>query len=61
MSSADWISIDEAEELVGRARRTIYRWVRDGKVRTMRPRVHRYFNRADLIATERDTLGRGVR
>lgn len=61
MSSSDWIRIADAEELVGRSRRTIYRWVRDGRVRTLRPRRYKYFNQADLIAAEAETRGQGVR
>lgn len=61
MSRNDWLTIDDAEQAVGRSRKTIYRWVRDGKVRTIRPWRVRYFNRADLITVERDTRGQGVR
>ena len=61
MNSNDWLQLADAEELVGRARRTIYRWVRENRVRTIRPYRHRYFNRQDLIDTERDTRGQGIR
>ena len=59
--SSDWLPLADAEELVGRSRDAIYRWVREGKVRTIRPLRRRYFNRQDLINTERDTGGRGIR
>jgi excisionase family DNA binding protein len=56
MASKDWILAEDAAELTGRSVHTIYRWVREGYVRTMRPYRLRFLNRADVMKTERQMI-----
>lgn len=56
-----WVDLQEAIVRVRRSRRTIYRWVAEGRVRTWRPMVKQLFHMGDLLKAERDTGGKGVR
>lgn len=53
-----WIKVEEAPEEYGRTSRTIRQWVKDGKVRTMRPRFQLWLYRPDLAACEAATANR---
>lgn len=56
-----WVDIKEAQSRVRRSRRTILRWAAEGRVRDFRPGRTRFFHLGDLLRTERDTRGRGLR
>jgi excisionase family DNA binding protein len=51
----DWVTVRQAEERVHRSRRTIYQWVQDGKIRTMRPMRALWLNVEDLLRVEAET------
>lgn len=54
----DWVQLDEAVTIAGRSEKTIYRWARQGKVRTLRPGDVLWFNLADLRKAKRHLPGR---
>lgn len=54
----DWVQLDEAVKLTARSEKTIYRWARHGKVRTLRPGDVLWFNLTDLRTAKRNTPGR---
>jgi len=54
----DWILMTEAPERIGRSRRTIYRWIDEGRVRTMRPLTKLWLNVPDLVEADRETIRR---
>lgn len=54
----EWTQLDEAMKITGRSKFTIYRWVRQGIVRAVRPADVLWFNIADLRTAKRNTPGR---
>ncbi|WP_373286278.1 helix-turn-helix domain-containing protein [Microbacterium nanhaiense] len=53
------MSIAEAAKATGRTKKTVYQWIREGKVRTMRPMRALWVNLSDIRAVEETTtLGR---
>lgn len=52
--SAKWILATEAPARVGRARSTIYKWVKAGRIRTMRPARVLWLYLPDLLRADRD-------
>lgn len=54
----DWVQLDEAVRIAGRNEKTVYRWARYGKVRTLRPGDTTWYNIADLRTASRNTPGR---
>lgn len=54
----DWVTVDEAMQITGRGRTAIYKWVRDGKVRTIRPKRALWLNLSDLRKAETRLPGR---
>ncbi len=59
----EWITIDEAVELSGKSRATLWRWVKEGKVRQhteklpiplMQKRI--YLLLSDIIPPDRDAV-----
>lgn len=54
----DWIQVHKAPERVGRSKRTVYRWIKDGRVRTIRPLRVLWLNLEDLLRVERETAER---
>lgn len=53
-----WIKREDAPAEYGRTERTIRQWVKDGKVRTMRPRFQLWLYRPDLAACEAASANR---
>lgn len=54
-----WIMMKSAPEKIGCARSTIYKWVKQGKVRSMRPGKELWLYLPDLRKAEAESL-RGV-
>ncbi len=54
----DWVQLDEAVKIAGRSEKTIYRWARHGKVRTLRTFEVTWYNIKDLRTASRNTPGR---
>ena len=48
----DWCTAEEAAAMVDRSVYTIYRWVRDGEVKAIKPRRTRLLLIADVLKTE---------
>ncbi len=61
MNRDDWLSLSEACEFTGRARRTIYRWLSEGRIRTIRPSRTLYLNRDDLATLEAEKTPQLIR
>lgn len=61
MKDKPWLTIQEAQQRVHRSRATIYRWVKEGRVRTWRPLMKQLLNTEDLLQAESDTRGQGMR
>lgn len=53
--------IGKAPERVNRSKATIYRWVKEGRVTTIRPLRALWLSVPDLLKAERDTRGQGIR
>lgn len=53
-----WVTVDEALEITGRGKTTVYKWVREGEVRTMRPKRALWLNLSDLRRAETKLPGR---
>lgn len=51
----DWINVRDAPERVLRSRATVYRWIKEGRVRTIRPGRGLWVNVPDLLAAESAT------
>lgn len=49
----DWILTTDAPARVNRSKRTIYRWIDEGRVRTWRPGRKLWLNLPDLLDCER--------
>lgn len=49
----DWVSVAEAAKVTGRTKKTVYQWIRGGKVRTMRPMRELWVNLADIRSVEK--------
>ena len=54
----DWVQLDEAMTIAGRSDKTVYRWARHGKVRTLRPGDVIWYNVKDLRTAGKNTPGR---
>lgn len=54
----EWVQLDDAMTITGRSEKTIYRWARHGKVRTVRPGNALWFNIDDLRTAKRRMPGR---
>ncbi len=54
-----WIMMKRAPEAIGCARSTIYKWVKEGKVRSMRPGKELWLYLPDLKKAEAESL-RGI-
>lgn len=52
MPREDWVTMEQALERVQRSRSTVYQWVQDGRVSTMRPGRVLWLNLPDLIRAE---------
>lgn len=53
-----WVSVDEAAQITNRTKKTIYKWIRDGEIRTMRPMRTLWVNLTDLRHAEKKLPGR---
>ena len=53
-----WVSVAEAAKITGRTKKTIYQWVSDGDVRTMRPMRALWLNLSDIRRAEKKRPGR---
>lgn len=51
-----WIMMKSAPEKIGCARSTIYKWVKQGKVRSMRPGKELWLYLPDLRKAEAESL-----
>lgn len=58
MRVSGWVTVDEAMEITGRGKTSIYNWVRDGKVRTIRPKRALWLNLSDVRKAEAILPGR---
>lgn len=47
-----FVKLEDAGERVGKSRRTIYRWVREGHVKVMRVNGKKWLSVPDLLAAE---------
>lgn len=56
--SARWIMMKDAHEKVGCARSTIYKWVKAGKVRSLRPGKELWLYIPDLMKAEAESVRR---
>lgn len=56
--SERWIMMKDAHEKVGCARSTIYKWVKGGKVRSMRPGKELWLYIPDLLKAEAESVRR---
>ena len=54
----DWVQLDEAMRITGRAARSIYRWAQQGVVRTVRPGDAIWYNVRDLRHATQKKAGR---
>lgn len=55
------VKLKDAPARVGRSRATIYRWIKEGRVKVLRPGRDKYVFVADLTRAEQETGGRGLR
>ncbi|MTE24842.1 helix-turn-helix domain-containing protein [Microbacterium sp. ZXX196] len=53
-----WVTVSEAAKITKRTRKTIYQWVRDGKVATMRPGRALWLKLSDVRHAEKALPGR---
>lgn len=53
-----WVMMKRAPEKVGCARSTIYKWVKEGKVRSMRPGRELWLYLPDLLKAEAESIRR---
>ena len=54
----DWILLADAPERIGRSRSTVYRWIDEGRIRTMRPLAKLWVSVPDLIQADKETIRR---
>ncbi len=59
--SKGWIMMKEAPAFLNRPQRTVYKWVADQEVRTMRPLHERWLNLDDLRRMDAKTPRRRSR
>lgn len=57
----DWVRAPVAHEIVKRSRRTVYRWIATGRVRTMQPGTVTWVYVPDLLEVEALTVRRITR
>lgn len=50
-----FVKLDEAGERVGKSRHTIYRWIRQGRIKVMRIDGAKWLSVPDLLKAELDT------
>ena len=55
----DWVPLSRAHKLVGRSRRTVYRWVQEGLVETLRPLREVWVSVPDLMRVEAEKVQLG--
>lgn len=55
------VKLRDAPARVGRSRATIYRWIKEGRVKVLHPGREKYLFVADLMRAEQETGGRGLR
>ena len=55
MTADDWVQLDEAMRITGRAKPTLYRWIKEGKVKAIQPAKALWLNVHDLRQARRDT------
>jgi excisionase family DNA binding protein len=53
-----WVVMSDAPERIGRNRSTIYKWVKAGKIRTMRPGRALWLYLPDLLSAEKESIRR---
>ena len=51
----DWVQLDDAMRITGKSKPTVYRWVAEDKVRTVKPGLVTWFNLSDLRAAKKST------
>lgn len=54
----DWVRLSEAPDIVGRSRRTIYRWVSTGALRAYRPQRDLWVKMEDLLEVDASKVRR---
>lgn len=50
-----WLTLDQAADVTGRSRRTVERWITDGRLRAVAVGGIRYVRELPLLEVERDT------
>lgn len=50
-----FVKLEEAGERVGKSRHTIYRWIRQGRIKVMRINGAKWLSVPDLLSAELDT------
>lgn len=50
-----FVKLEEAGERVGKSRHTIYRWIRQGRIKVMRINGAKWLSVPDLLKAELDT------
>lgn len=50
-----WLTVDQAATVTGRSRRTVERWLRDGRLDAVTLRGRRMLNELDVLTVERAT------
>lgn len=56
--SDHWIRAKEAPKRIHRSRRTIYRWIAEGRVRSLRPSRDLWVSVPDLLRADGETIRR---
>lgn len=50
-----FVKIEDAGDRVGKSKHTVYRWIRDGRVKVMRINGTKWLSVPDLLKAELDT------
>lgn len=56
-----FVKLEDAGARVGRSQATIYRWIKEGRVKVVRPKRQKWLSVPDLLAAEQETNGQGLR
>lgn len=61
MFSEHLVRLKDAPSEVNRSKRTVYRWIAQGRLEVIRPGREKYLIRSELLRVEAETGGRGLR
>lgn len=51
----EWVQLDEAVTISGRSKPTLYRWIKNGRVRSLKPWSVIWIHKGDLKEAGEDT------